>query len=245
MFEDRSRAKKKMGERLLALDYQVQSFDSGDEFYWQAYDIAASISVLCLDRGRNHKSLLSQLGIRSTISYISTKRPPNRNEESMETAPPLAAPNASHERLHFVPILDQFKNSKWLSFQDWWDETVFAPRAGKTISRGELCQIMRDKESIAHIDPNNSSASYSLLSKGGDLPFEFQKTESGCLFIADGQPVCGFSNGRAQDGSAFSKLMGRRQPIAGGQYASIRQIAWELITSLEKQGVWQSVLSKF
>lgn len=100
-----------------------------------------------------------------------------------------------------------------MSFDEWWEtEAIFATPDGQTFSRKNLVFSMRTQDGGAHFDERWENALYRVMATATD---ERVRRSGGGLNISVGAtPPEG-------------------QPIPDAHLASMRQVAWELLTALK------------
>lgn len=210
------------------------AYDAGD--HDEAALIAVRLRVLLQDT-RNQKSLFTQLGIKDTISYVDTgvyRKPFNDAVQALiqetESGSVFVADSPTHVGLveagevgdgrvgWFAPLrLERFMpgSPPWkamrrvTSFEPWWRDELVESSSGKAFSRRDLVLIMAEQDGGAHVDPS-INADYADLCVDPLM-----------------QAVAG--NFTASPDVAIPDVL---HNVA---YASVRQIAFEVITTLARR----------
>lgn len=187
-------------------------FDDGAED--EALRLAVSIRVLVHDTSSS-TSVLKQLGVKTTLTYLDTYIPPPEPQEGTFvwhmgagvaglTADELGRPcYKATKDLHPLSIGP-------VPFDDWWNRSIIRDQAGADFTRRELALALANQDGGAHVDPELDEA-YEALSRSNSLGW------------MAGVPW------RVGDGEADGVPMGSPVP------ANVRQIAWELEQSLMDQ----------
>lgn len=196
-------------EQLLAFRSSIESYDKGVE--WEAKRIASSIYILCFDGSGRTRSLLGLLGIKNKIKYLSTYNLPK--VEGIDIYVHLTVPNTPLLKLYgddkgvsFPAAFDVNKPAEgwdYLSFGKWWDQCLFYPNTGISLSRKNLVFIVRSQDGGSHVDGHLSNLDYRTIRTVG-------------------QPNVWVGIGD-QEGS----------PPGNTVWAIMRQIAWELDESFK------------
>ena len=149
-------------------------FDRGDVS--EATRLATPIINIVFDKG-SHTSLLTQLGMKN-IHFIDTTTP-DRPGNLMSYAG-LYVTQMGSSGIDYKARLDMgLVPPRLVSFDDWWNKSVFNDRNGTTFSRGELLLHVRDTDGGAHID-THLEEEYAKLSK---------EKSFGWVMSVDGQEV--------------------------------------------------------
>ncbi|AMA58064.1 hypothetical protein [Bradyrhizobium sp. CCGE-LA001] len=171
-------------EKIAALAEQMEMLKASSENYdrgncWEAKRLATTVATLLLDGRGKIRPLLVQLGLRSTLQFISTAR-------SLETMRPrlaLVAILLDGGPVRYSPYCDteDFK-LPWtheMKFQEWWEEPVFGAADGRTLSRKNVVFSLRSQDGGAHFDEN----------WGNDLSKMIATTNDEQLTTGDGKPI--------------------------------------------------------
>jgi len=208
-----------LGDQIRFLQSSSAAYDSG--FTGESVRLAASLRVLLHDT-RRCDSLLGLLGFKRKLRYRSTAEPFSDNHvgdyhplvlQHFYVGPP-------ESRVDYVPAFvappPRVERPRLLGFREWWEEVIVMPNStmgtkaeGHRFSRRDLILHMCDKQGGAHVDPALDE-DYARLVCEPSESFYWRQTK----------PV-------------VSKL----QPMPRQQVApaSIRQITYELLLTLEKE----------
>ena len=183
-----------------ALRSSCEAYDRGQT--WEAVRIAAAVDILVHDRGTRTLSILTQLGVRSQIQFVSSRAMWNPKNRLAET--PLVYVDVQTSGASYHPILDQDPLSNFgpLPFSKWWEEPVIRDRHLNELTRKNLVCSMRDQDGGAHVDGTLTNGAYVSIAR---------------------------SNGT---GWTFMDAIGERPVEPGPQFATMRQIGWEVEHSL-------------
>ncbi len=180
----------------------------------EALRLAVSIRVLVHDTPHSI-SVLEQLGVKTTITYLDSYIPPPEPQEGnliWHMGAGIAGLTADESG---QPCYKATKDLHPLSigpvpFDDWWNRTIIRDQAGAEFSRKALTLALANQDGGAHVDPELDEA-YDALSRSNSLGW-----------------MAGVPSGTG-DGAADSVPMGSPVP------ANVRQIAWELERSIMDQ----------
>jgi hypothetical protein len=205
----------KFTEQMSLLDSACAGYDSGHEA--QSLWIATCLWTMLYD-GKPHKknrgttSLLTQLGLRDSLQYVSTGWVPSQHNYAPQM-PLISVDMASNRHVPVLCTSGQFLSygsevRQLIHFLIWWEKNdvirvstesaVFS-----TLNRRELLFILRSQDGGAHVDETIGNQSYISLSK---------------------VPV--WMRGE----------IGRGQPILGAISATARQIGWEFQQTMLRHG---------
>ena len=190
--------------QLLAIAASCESFDRGNR--WEALRIATAICVVVHDGGRRGRSLLTQLGMKKALRFVSSGRKPNPHNLLAET-PLVLTRLYSSGRGEYVPILDSgLDPHREMKFSEWWERDTIFRQGSLVLNRRRLAFVLRSQEGGSHFDPELDDESYIRLARE-------HLTTPRIL----------------SEGSAPT-------PLLGAELATMRQIAWELRRTLEMGG---------
>lgn len=146
-----------------ALAASCENFDRGNQ--WEANRLATTVFNLVHDASKSITSLLTQLGLRSGLRFMSSGRvvdhePNERGEVLAASTPPLVMINMSPGSTKFVARLhstadapEQTQSS--VQFHRWWeDERIFKDWSGDkslVLNRRRLVFGLRHQDGGAHI----------------------------------------------------------------------------------------------
>ncbi|MDJ0426008.1 hypothetical protein QNA19_08770 [Rhodococcus fascians] len=203
------------------LTRSIAAYDTGETD--EALRIATVLRVLLHDTNQS-KSLLGQVGVKSTMRYWDTARYADDVRAAMagiaaemgsgmqvvtEVGPGilrfgLFAPNPT-----WVAPLDDAPGI-WSDFSRWWSTPVIEAQSGTTFTRWDLVRVMANQDGGAHVDPSL------------DVDYDNLQHESFGVAYAHGDFV-------AHPPGGWTPL--------GGQIAAecVRQFAFEMVESLRKR----------
>jgi hypothetical protein len=139
-----------------------EAFDQGHD--GEVKRLAVSLRVLFHDTGQSH-SLLGQLG-RLGGEFISTAIP--HDSGNIATHGGLIMTSLGKgASTHFAP-LDDVPITRWLPFQDWWNEIVFVDAQRAQLTRRDLVLAVANQDGGAHVDPKLSET-YARLSRHNSM----------------------------------------------------------------------------
>ncbi|MBE71365.1 MAG: hypothetical protein CMO07_11715 [Thalassospira sp.] len=171
-------------------------FDTG--YKSEAKRLANHVMILLHDSKKSF-SLLSQLGVKNQFKFIDTgalsdsvleliradlkARGIDPNTKMYHQSARLLCLAKNHPKpTLYEPLYDSsLKDSKWLSFNEWWHQDVILDHDDRNLSRNKLTAYLRDKDGGAHIDPKlggnyhrltRGKAQNMKLSVGGKLLFD-------------------------------------------------------------------------
>lgn len=220
----RDQLETELGEQMLALRASSKAFDEGN--LWEHKRLATSLFTLLHDYpGGRSKSLLGQLQLKGQVKFISSVVVPgpffpgNRVIAAASTL--IVATKLSNEGgAEYMPLLNNHpiaNERKHLSFPRWYDEVIFHPLSGITLTRKNMIFTIRSQDGGSHVDGHITDEQYFNFSQRGDPSVSFTRAGDG-LFLNH----FGHANGT---------------PIKNGIPATMRQIAWEVDHSLSQIGL--------
>lgn len=213
--------KVELQEQIAALRASAAAYDGGA--FWEAKRLASTAYILLHDGSANSKSLLGQLGLKATITLLSTARP-----QSADPVLPLAVLDVSMVEgwYRYSPNLDRFSEAHHeLPFSKWYSETVFETGSGKSVSRKNLIFSLRNQLGGGHVDPTLKDEAVHWLAQGA------HNVSFGPTTDENGNPI--------QGPSIFAEM--KDGPVPNGHLATMRQVAWELEKSLVTVGLVEPV----
>ena len=156
--------KKAVSEQRSAIRASCKAFDGGDR--WEARRIATAIINLVFDKART-QSLLTQLGVKATTSFLSTSEP-SMPGNLLTWHPLIMFVIGSGAR--YEPQLETHSYSNFMPFDDWWNESVYED-GNLTLTRSVLLRTLRDQDGGSHYDPEISDKAYKLMKSGAGWGF--------------------------------------------------------------------------
>ena len=154
--------KSHLDDHLAFLRSSADAFDSG--FGGEVKRLAVSLRVLLHDTKASH-SLLGQLS-RLGDKLISTTIPVQPG--NVATHDGLIMTAMSRKGSTYFAPLDRAVLTRWLSFDQWWNEIVFVDDQKATLTRRELVLAVANQDGGAHVDPELSDR-YARLSRHNSL----------------------------------------------------------------------------
>ncbi|SDR55111.1 hypothetical protein SAMN05519103_05038 [Rhizobiales bacterium GAS113] len=164
-----------------ALAASCASFDSGNK--WEAIRLAATVHTLVHDQGKSYKSILTQMGIRGSLRFLSSGRVPERSE--LGAFKPLVVLQIhANGTAEYLPKFENYNPRPHINvqFHDWWEDERIFRDSQFVLSRKRLVFELRNKEGGAHLssvidDPSYvqfSRTSRTFVGAGSDLKPVFQ-----------------------------------------------------------------------
>lgn len=216
----REELEQELREQAEALRASAAEYDNGKR--WEAKRLATTAYVLLHDGGQS-RSLLGQLGLKGQM--LSTAK--HDGASPMPLATIAMDMKAGGKGMTFEPLLDQHSTEcRMMSFNRWYAEDVFIGRHLR-LSRKNLIFTFRSQAGGAHVDPDIT-----------DDSFQWLKT-SGPIYVLSGPPspaIDQYGNEvpcPPELENIFADLNG---PVPNGNFASMRQIAWEIDQKLRALG---------
>ena len=149
--------KNALREQIMMMRASAEGYDNGNR--WEAKRLAVSAYTLLHDGTGRTKSILTQLGARAGMRFVSTAMDIN----GLIPANALVAMQSkAGQPFEYAPYLDISNELEWthrLQFQNWWDETIFQTVRGQTLSRKNLVFALRSQDNGGHFDaelPDNA-----------------------------------------------------------------------------------------
>lgn len=199
-----------LAQQVRFLETSCNAFDAGDEM--ESLRIATTLRVLLHDT-RVSQSLLTQLGIKSTVKFVDSASPidpvktgkvyKGRDILSISGMPGFFAVSPTINGMKLIAPKNEAPHAKGLiNFEEWWTNGSIPGSNGSRHSRSWLIKEMANKEGGAHVDPE--------ITQGYA---ELRNTNMGMVVTSNG--IDGFINSPAD--------------------VTIRQIAWEFLESLRRE----------
>jgi hypothetical protein len=191
-----------------ALDIQRRAILASSSAYdagdwWEALRLATAVFVVVHDGGKRNKSILSQLGIRGRLRFVASGFHYSPTNVLRETHL-LSMRVYGDGTAEYRPLLG---GAAWphrvLQFTDWWEKDTIFRDGQFSLTRKSLTFSLRNQEGGAHFDESIRDPNYLRFAKE-------QLTTP--YIVAHGLPP---------------------KPILGAELATMRQIAWELLKTLE------------
>jgi len=200
-------------EQLQFLGASADAYDSGLEA--EAKRLAVTIRILVHDTSQSH-GLLSQLGIKDRLRWMDTAtpiNPANLLPTNGLAIVQVTAGGGQGASARYLPPLEKFpvgRANRPVDFERWWETPVTKDGNGNLFSRRDFVMTVANKEGGAHVDPKLNSA-YRQITEDNSLGIVSFETS----------PETEERLERAAEGNAA--------------LASVRQIAWEVVSTLRQQ----------
>lgn len=147
-----------------ALVASAAGFDDGKK--WEALRLATAVYTLVHDGGRNSNSILTQIGSKSGLKFLSSIPP--LNERNLLATHDLVMIEVRPDGAHYLPTRNNFESFwRWLAFSSWWEhDPIFSSGSGHgLVSRKNLVFNLRNKEGGAHYDADVAESDYRTMTK--------------------------------------------------------------------------------
>jgi hypothetical protein len=175
----------------------------------EAERLASAVYMICHDGGRNAKSLLGQLDLKSRVRFPDSSSWPPKEPGVARAGPPLLGLWNDDQGLRYAPRLGSPARLEKLPFSKWWDQKVYENARGLTLSRKNLVCSLRSQDGGGHVDDKlTDEAYYSFLAYGDHHGWNDERT----LSVDSGIPV------------------------QNAHWMTMRQIAWEVDQALIASG---------
>lgn len=183
-----------------ALVASCANYDSGEE--WEAERLSTAIVNLVHDWGKEYTSILTQLGVLHSLTYVSSGIPCIPGNQVMEVV--LASMRIYPDgRNGYFPWLGRSPvPSALVDFKEWWEgDVILRERDEFKMTRKQFVISVRSKDGGSHLDPTLRDPNYTRFTRE--------------TMIHTGTSAAPEPN-----------------PLLGAERASMRQIAWELLVTL-------------
>jgi hypothetical protein len=209
---------------------KASHYDNGDTAW--AKDLATAASILVDDsRGGRTVSLLTQLDIRSKISWVSSISEPMLNPRNLgwKAKNGLIKVRAIGKEATYAPKLEPVNEVyRKLDFNSWYDERIFIGiHLSSDITRQNLIHYLRSQDGGAHVDGKLTNKDYHDWKFFGYPALSYGVDSSNGLNIYG--PLIDIRTGQAVPDQQFT-------PIPNSVRAAMRQVAWEIETSISEIG---------
>jgi hypothetical protein len=194
-----------LAEQRAALAASCASFDKGND--WEAARLATTIFNLVHDDHRKITSLLTQLGVRASLRFVSSGRDESDKYIMLATPPLVKFEFNMGGKKVCLPRLNESHSSGLLhlQFQTWWGKEIIYkdhPK-GLELTRKRLIFALRCQDGGGHIGDLTDPAYVHFKAGGG-------------WFVGKGD--------------------GPPKPMVEALTATMRQVAWEITQTLEQLG---------
>jgi hypothetical protein len=150
-------------DQIRFLEASADAYDNG--FESEAKRLATAIRILVHDTRSSH-SLLGQLG-KKDCAFLSTAIEFDPNNRITHGGLVVAAVGGAAAG-KYLALLDDVPVTRQLSFDEWWDETVFVDCQRRPLTRKQVILTAADQDGGAHVDPNLDTV-YADLIKNNSL----------------------------------------------------------------------------
>lgn len=185
----------------------IQSLQSSCANYDAGKDFAviemATRLRVLLHDTKRNVSLFKHLDLKG-IDFVNTAFDIDENNMLSDECLVYISPDENFEFMKYYPNLNASEKSL-ISFDEWWNQIVYRD-SEKRFSRADIVLQISDKDGGAHSDPKLSGNYYDFSRKGSGAT---------TFFSVDGQQVS------------------ESQSMDNLHYASLRQIAYEVLESLK------------
>ncbi len=162
-----SEAKEALIIQIKMMNASAIAYDAGER--WEAARIAASIHTIVHDMAKRKPSVLSRLGVKSTMKFLASG-PPINPRNLVSSAPLTIMRINSGVGAEPLPRLSNGPPIpvRWIGFNKWWeDDPIFSGGSYKhLVTRKSLTFGLRNKDGGSHYDPNNRDVNYSRMADG-------------------------------------------------------------------------------
>jgi len=150
--------------QMKALEASSKNFDAGEE--WEAERLATTVFNLVFD-GKPIVSLLSQLGVKDSLKFMSTSRMPTGLPPPTVAVPSLLSMRLDKTGSRLTAKLgDGPPVYRLVPFGDWWkNELIYHEKASGQLNRMRLVFALRHQDGGGHMG-NLTDGVYVHLKKG-------------------------------------------------------------------------------
>lgn len=163
---DNADLRENLREQTQMLISSAQAYDKG--VLWEAKRMATHVDTLLHDRGKRTVSLLTQLNVLMTLSFVSS----SRGLSELKPDTPLLLIVMTEKGTSFAPLCQSMAAPPWLNrikFSKWWEESIYRDNKGRTYSRKNLVCSLRDQDGGSHLDGKISDEEYVSM-KAANFP---------------------------------------------------------------------------
>jgi hypothetical protein len=189
----------------------------------EAERLATSVFILVADGKGRTKPLLSQMGVRDTIPFVS-----QTTKSVVYVGLPICGVRPHEGSFRYFPLymMDDTtpptpRDTKRVSFQDWWSERIYQYKTN-SLDRELFVRSLRSQDGGAHVDQELTDEGYKLIKTMGNDRIQ----------IVDGKPMISLLlHGHELSEAEKQRLEGppfRNAPLKGSHWAAMAHIAWEL-----------------
>lgn len=154
-----------------ALRASAQGYDNGDK--WEAVRLATAVYTIVHDGSGRSKSLLTQLGLRASLRFISRSR---ENPHNLLPESPFVIARVSSDHCEFLPAMGQGSFPvHQVQFRTWWTGEIAYRSDQFRVSRRQLVFALRNKDGGAHVDAELDDVGYLLMSRPSPVSWIFER----------------------------------------------------------------------
>jgi hypothetical protein len=163
-------------DELACLRDRIEAFDRG--VLRETPSMSVHICNLVLDM-RGTKSILTQLGVRDDVKFMSTGRCNHPNAPSEET--PLIMVQMGQTRVIARSLGPPREGTdRFVDFSTWWEEELIFRDVNKaSLTRKELVMSFRDQGGGAHLDPTTDIEANRGLREGNTVGLRLVEPDGG------------------------------------------------------------------
>ncbi len=200
------------GELREALEVQKSALVASCRAYdegekWEALRLATTIYILVRDGGKKNRSILTQMGKRNSLEFAVVISE-GADPRNLLSYTPLVMIQMGGGGVNFKPRLSEFPSGRTiLRFNEWWDRDLVF-RSG-----GDQHRMTRKKLVFA------------LRNLDGGAHYDEEILDPNYIEMTHGKSWMSVSSD------------GIKRPVRQLELASMRQIAWEVLDSLDCAGV--------
>jgi hypothetical protein len=152
------------------------------------------------------RSLLTQLGIRGSLKFVASNRARNSNNLMRETLL-VAARVYGDGSAEYLPHLDgSHYPPRLVQLYEWWEKDIILADGKFELTRKRLVFVLRNQEGGGHFSTEMNDHAY----------LRFSREQLNTPYV--------LAPGKAP------------KPLLGAELASMRQVAWELMKTLNDHG---------
>lgn len=201
-----------------AMRSSMKGYDEGN--FWEAPRLATAVYNLVNDGQKKTRSILSQLGLRSSMGFFSTIRVKSPGEVVLASfGSPLASAMITTKlfdkdgneycKTQYEAFLGGFPTPArgFVKFAEWWNEIIFVNKSGAPLSRHKLAYHLRSQDGGSHFDAELPTSTYTDFKDADSMNAVFAGSNGGNI---------------------------KHVSVKNGHLATMRQMAWELDHSLDQ-----------
>ena len=152
-------------EQRAALAASCEGFDKGS--IWEAPRLATSVFTLVHDGG-SITSLLTQLGLRASLRFISSGRFPKHDKgKVVSSSPPLLMMTIDQNGARFAPRFGEKLSQEIVQFQTWWTKEEIHKQGALSLTRQRRVFSLRHQDGGGHVGTLTDPAYVNLKAGAG------------------------------------------------------------------------------